>query len=329
MSDLVHSMRPKNFEDMIGMDKLVHKIRGRFKKHRVPKAFLFTGQTGNGKTTVSRILAVSLQCRHNEFGVPCNKCYSQRSQFNILEINASDFTGIDALRAILDGYTHAPMPGSRRRVYILDELHQLSKHSQNLLLKFTEDSPRTTVWIGCTTEPDKLLRTLRRRFTIYPVPSLGLDDVKRLVKRGLKISHSDKSSGDLIERLMEKSVSSPGLILKAVSKYADEEDCTAEEAANVELTTDVDTLSLCNALRKGDWDSISKYLDNANKEDALSIKSSIQGYLKAILLGDKEFSKRTDIVADGILKLHMVRDELPSISAVLYKLAKDFSRYKR
>lgn len=328
MSDLAVTMRPRKFDDLVGMEKLVKHIRGQF-EHKHNANWLFTGQTGSGKTTVARILSVALQCRHQKlFGNPCHRCRRNAKYFSILEVNTADITGIDKLRDLLDGYAHAPMPGSRRRVYILDEMHQASKAAQNLLLKFTEDRPKTTVFIGCTTEPEKLIRTLRRRFTIYQVPGLGRDGIKQLVKVGLDKCNSERSVSELVEQLMEKHIDSPGLIIRAVQKYADT-DMSAEEASNVELGANIDTSALCSSVIKGAWEDVSHHIQDANPEDMPSIRNAVQGYLKSILLGDGDFSHRTDIVADSILKLHMVRDEVPAVSAVLYKLCKHFSRYKR
>jgi DNA polymerase III gamma/tau subunit len=288
---------------------------------------LFSGQSGSGKTTIARILALAFQCKHVEFGSYCRQCYRNRRSFDILEINAADL-GIDEIRDIVKGYLLNPSPGSRMRVYILDEYHEQSRKAQNLLLKYLEECPRKTRFILCTTEPERVIRTIRRRCEICNIPPLDLKSIRTLVRKGLKICKSEKSSTDLSEKLMEKRVTSAGLIVNAIQKYAST-DLSADEASNVELGADIDTLALCNAIRKGAWEDVAKYMLDAEKEDMAVIKASIQGYLRTILLGDKDFSHRTDIVANAILQLHSVRDEVPAVSAVLYKMCKHFSEYKR
>src|SRR6185503_10000650 len=134
---------------------------------RMPRAWMFIGQSGSGKTTIARILATSLNCTHNEFGDPCSLCLKNSSKFQIHEINAGDISGVDDIREIAVGSQYAPISPTRRRVYILDEAQRISSAAQNLLLKYFEEAPRTTVWIVCTTEPDKILRTLRRRCMVY------------------------------------------------------------------------------------------------------------------------------------------------------------------
>lgn len=327
MSDLAISMRPRSFDDMIGVSHLVAQIRSQISNHKAKRAWLFSGQTGSGKTTIARIMSIAFQCRHVNFGEYCSRCYKERHSFDIMELNAADL-GKDDIREAMRGYLNNPMPGSNMKVYILDEYHEQSKSAQNLLLKYAEECPRKTRLILCTTEPERVIRTIRRRCEVCVVPSFGLKEVRQLVKKGLKICKSDKSSGELAEKLMEKHITSAGLIVNAIQKYAGS-DCSADEASNVEIGTDIDTLALCNCITKGVWEDVAKHLQDAENSEMPLIKASIQGWLRSILLGDTAFSKRTDVVADGILKLHMVRDEVPAVSAVLYKLCKSFSDYKR
>jgi DNA polymerase III subunit gamma/tau len=325
MSDeLALTMRPRSFNEMVGSKKLLHQIRKIMEGDKIPKAWMFSGDTGAGKTTIARIMAVSLQCRHQEFGDPCKRCIRHKREFDIVEINASDITGIEGMRDAVSGAFNYPKPGSRRRVYILDEFHQASQHTQNLLLKFFEDCPRTTNWIVCTTRPDKILPTLQSRCTILAVPSLDLDGVKQLVKRGLKICHSDRSVSELSEKLLENRITSPRLILKAVQKYVDEE-TTADEAAQVTLVSDVDTYTICRTIVKGDWESIAKLLTEAKPEDNMVIRKSVAGYLNTMLLGDV-VGDRANNIAKVILQLNVVGDDMAATCAVLYNACKYFSR---
>ena len=330
MSDeLTLSLRPRTFDEMIGSEKLIRQIRKIIKSEKVPKSWLLCGDTGAGKTTIARIMALSLQCRHQkQFGVPCKKCFHYRRDFDIREINASDITGIDALREAVQGTDYHPKPGSRRRVYILDECHQLSQHAQNLLLKYTEDCPSTTNWILCTTRADKILPTLQSRCTIFTVPSLELEGVKQLVKLGCRKLHCDRDRTELVEKLMERNITSPRLVLKAVQKYSDPE-TTADEASEVTLVADADTYALCRAVVKGSWEDVAKALSNTAEHENIAIRKGVAGYLNAILLSEKEISHRTEVLADAILKLHSVHDDMPATAAILYKVCKYFARDQR
>lgn len=326
---LALAMRPRKFEELVGQEKLVKKIRGHYAQNRMPKAWMFTGETGSGKTTIARIMAVSLQCRHSEkFGTPCDRCLKKSSSYDITEINASDFTTVDVIRNTLQSYDLSPGPGSRRRIFILDECHRLSKGSQNLLLKYFEDCPITTVWFICTTESDKILRTLRRRCMVYTLLSLDMEGVKTLVRKALKFVRSDLASADLVEALYTNGVTSSGLVVNAVEKYV--AGSTAEEAARVE-ESNFDTEALCHALVKGDLEQCMKQLTEATVGDCRMIRQSVAGYLKSIIINETEVGVRTKIVADCIYDLcvHTYEDglQLPITVAAVYRCCARFKKY--
>ena len=324
--ELALSMRPKTFDEMIGSAKLLKRIQRIFeRKDQIPKCWLITGQSGAGKTTLARILSVAVQCRHQKkFGNPCKKCL-RRKDMDITEQNASDKTGIDEIRALADNFYYVPKPHSRRKVIILNECHRLSQNAQDLLNQPMEDCPYTTMIILVTTRPEKILIPIQQRCTLLLVQDLELDEITRLIKRGLKRLHSKRSVSDLAEKLLENRITSPRLILKATQKYADT-DITAEEAAKVILASDVDTYALCRSVIKGSWESVSKALFNVKPDDNIVIRSSVAGYLNAILLGETEYSERNDFIAKSVIQLNEVGDSMPATVAVLYKICKYFRK---
>lgn len=328
---LALAMRPQQLEQLVGQAKLIDRIRGHFEQGRMPQAWMFVGQTGSGKTTVGRILANSYQCRHQlRFGSPCDMCIRNGHKRDIVEINASDITGIDDLRSTLVGSNLSPGPGSRKRVYILDEAQRLSKAAQNLLLKYFEDCPKSTVFVVCTTEPEKILKTLRRRCMTYTVRSLDMDGIQKLVKRALKHIDSERSSAELVEALWSSSITSAGLVVNAVEKYAS--GATAEEAAN-EATSEFDTSNLCHAVVKGDLEQCMAQLKSAQVEDYRLIKSSVANYLRGIIIAETDISERTTIVANSIFDLtqHAPMEDslqLPHLVASVYRMCERFARYK-
>lgn len=329
------SFRPKTFSQMVGADKLIKSIRGHISEGRVPTSWMFTGGTGSGKTTVARILALSLQCTHqSEFGNPCLECRKNKAQFDIVEINASEITRVEDVKEGVTGYNCAPRPGSQRRVYILDECQMMSTNAQNYLLKLLEDCPKSTIWILCTTEPDKIKSTLRSRCVPYTMSSFQLEDIQSLAKRAINAVGADRSSEDLAEALMVSGIRSPRLILMAVEKYLADPNCTPEEAAMLELSTEIDIQGLNRAIVKGNWRDAAKWLKSCNPEESRSVANVLMVYLHTILVNEVDTNDRNKIVADAIKELGRInlmggKTSLAMVTAVAYDLTSKFKYYKR
>lgn len=329
---LAKAMRPETLDGMVGQKKLVRRIRRVYKNGKHPN-WMFIGETGCGKTTLARILAVSLQCTHQKkFGVPCKDCYRNYHRFDIIEINASDITGIDALRDALQGVNYAPRPGSRFRIYILDEAQMLSKHAQNLCLKYFEDKPIRTLFIICTTDREAIRQTLQRRCFVRTVNSLDRKGARILIKRALKSAHSELDYLELAEAIAENNITSAGKIMNAVDDYIS--GATAEEAAQVDVSTDVDVYKICRSAVKGLWPDVAAELKNAHKEDTRGIRSNVAKYLQSILLDEDDFSSRTKVVAEAISRLaslaHMEDTlQLAATVAVLYDVCRYFRNHRR
>ena len=327
------SLRPKSLDEMIGAEKMVERIRHRIESNRIPKAWMFIGQTGGGKTTAARIIARALQCTHNKiFGANCSQCWKHRKDYDIDETNASRIRKVEDVEAKVDSYVLHPMPGSKYRIYIFDEAHKLSDHSQNLLLKITEDCPSTTVFIFNTTQEEYIIRTLRRRCRTYVMPSLGLEDIHKLVRAALKKVKSDQDSTELVERLMEKDVTSPGLVLNAVEDYV--EGASPEEASELAALSGITKKSLCRQIVKGDWESVSLQLRKMKPEDIYAVQGSVCGYLKGILLEESNYkSGKAKVSVEAILRLSEINAtqtdvvKMASLSAIIYDVCRYFRRF--
>jgi len=321
------SFRPKSLDELVGQKHMVKLVR-KHMEQRVPAAWMFSGSSGAGKTTTARILALALQCTHQEiFGAPCEVCQKQRKQFDIIEINSAEASGVDETEAAIVGAYYNPKPPSKYRVYIFDEAQNLSKASQAALLKYFEDSPKSTVWIICTTEPGKILRTLRRRCLAYAIPDLSIKGVTRLVESSIAFTETtDRPATPLVDALLESGVSSPGFVVMAVEKYLAGEE--PERAAQIGQDSGVDTLRICRAVVKGDWETVRHAMYAATPEDAIAVRAAMGGYLKAMLLGS-DSGKQASMVADGIgvlVSLSAREDglQLSGTVAALYQVCKYF-----
>lgn len=164
---LARKWRPKTFADLVGQEHVVRALRNALEQGRLHHAYLLTGTRGVGKTTIARILAKSLNCEHPSHGEPCGECPSctqiDAGRFaDLLEIDAASNTGIDNIREVLENAQYAPTAG-RYKVYIIDEVHMLSKSAFNAMLKTLEEPPEHVKFILATTDPHKVPVTVLSR----------------------------------------------------------------------------------------------------------------------------------------------------------------------
>lgn len=164
---LARKWRPKSFETLVGQDHVVRALSNALEQNRLHHAYLFTGTRGVGKTTLARILAKSLNCETGITAKPCGVCNActeiDRGRFiDLIEVDAASNTQVDAMRDLLDNAQYAPTTG-RFKVYIIDEVHMLSKSAFNAMLKTLEEPPAHVKFILATTDPQKVPVTVLSR----------------------------------------------------------------------------------------------------------------------------------------------------------------------
>jgi DNA polymerase-3 subunit gamma/tau len=166
VTSLYRRFRPGRFVELRGQDHVVRALQGAVKNQRVSHAYLFSGPRGTGKTTTARILAKALNCENPHDGDACNICAScvaitKGTSLDVTELDAASNNGVDDIRDITAGAWHGT-PGSWK-VYIFDEVHQLSKAASAALLKTLEEPPPHVVFVLATTDPHKVMPTIRSR----------------------------------------------------------------------------------------------------------------------------------------------------------------------
>ncbi len=164
---LARKWRPKSFETLVGQDHVVRALTNALEQNRLHHAYLFTGTRGVGKTTLARILAKSLNCEAGITAKPCGVCNActeiDKGRFvDLIEVDAASNTQVDAMRDLLDNAQYAPTAG-RFKVYIIDEVHMLSKSAFNAMLKTLEEPPAHVKFILATTDPQKVPVTVLSR----------------------------------------------------------------------------------------------------------------------------------------------------------------------
>ncbi len=169
---LARKWRPQRFDDVIGQEGVTRTLRNAITSRRVAQAFVFAGQRGSGKTTTARILARALSCVKGPTADPCGECdacveIAQGRDIDVLEIDAASHTGIDTIReGIIEGLSFAPVR-NRYKVFIIDEVHQLSTPSFNALLKSIEEPPAHVIFMMATTELHKIPDTILSRSQVF------------------------------------------------------------------------------------------------------------------------------------------------------------------
>ena len=180
---LYRKYRPQSFDEIIGQVHVTTTLKREIVDGKVAHAYLFTGPRGTGKTTTARILAKALNCTNRDpSGSPCNECSScvaitEGTSLDVLELDAASHSSVDDIRDIRVSVTTVASSATSKRVFVLDEAHMLSKAAGNALLKTLEEPPEHVHFVLATTEPYKLLDTIRsrtQRFDFHPVPVEGL-----------------------------------------------------------------------------------------------------------------------------------------------------------
>ena len=194
---LARKWRPQNFEDIAGQGHITRTLQNAIRTSRIAHAYLFTGVRGVGKTTAARILAKALNCEKGPTPTPCNQCQhcveiTNGNSIDVLEIDGASNRGIDEIRQIIENVRYQPAK-CRFKIYIIDEVHQVTKDAFNALLKTLEEPPPSVKFILATTEPHRLPETILSRCQRYDFRRISLREIVQRLgdiaqKEGAKVT---------------------------------------------------------------------------------------------------------------------------------------------
>lgn len=265
--ELYKRFRPQDLDHVVGNKGTVQTLRTMLSEKRVPHTVLFSGPSGCGKTTLARILARELGC------LP----------FDLVELNCAQSRGIDTVREIQRLMQLAPT--GKCRVWVLDEVHQWTGESQQAALKVLEDTPRHVYFFLCTTNPQKLLPTIRTRSTDIVVDPMSRDDGKSLLKRVCR-KEGIELPDELRESLIDAAEGSPRKLLVVLDRIRNLSQDEREDALKAGVSEESpEVVELCRALLKREgWKKVAKILRGI-KVDPESVRWAVLGYMRSVLLG--------------------------------------------
>jgi DNA polymerase-3 subunit gamma/tau len=194
---LARKWRPQSFDDIAGQEPITRTLSNAIRSNRIAHAYLFTGVRGVGKTTAARILAKALNCEKGPTPNPCNQCspcaeITSGNCIDVLEIDGASNRGIDEIRQIIENVRYQPAQ-CRFKIYVIDEVHQVTRDAFNALLKTLEEPPPSVKFILATTEPHRLPETILSRCQRYDFRRISLREIVRRLdeisqQEGLKIT---------------------------------------------------------------------------------------------------------------------------------------------
>ncbi|ABG41405.1 DNA polymerase III, tau subunit / DNA polymerase III, gamma subunit [Paraglaciecola sp. T6c] len=326
---LARKWRPNNFSELVGQEHVVAAISNALDNDRLHHAYLFTGTRGVGKTTIARIFSKSLNCELGMGSKPCGKCSTcveieQGNFVDLLEIDAASRTKVEDTRELLDNVQYRPSRG-RYKVYLIDEVHMLSKHSFNALLKTLEEPPPHVKFLLATTDPQKLPITILSRCLQFNLKALS----RAQIAQQLQHVFAQEQLQNAPEALAQIARAAQGSMRDALS-LSDQAIAQGNGNVSLSIVTDMlglmdktQVLKLLNAVLNKQNESVFELVDFMSEQavDYSQVLNELMSLLHQVALTQfvPDACKLETISARAIYQL--AKNALPEHIQLLYQIA--------
>jgi DNA polymerase III subunit gamma/tau len=324
--------RPQSLAEFIGQEHVTHTLLNALASERVSHAYLFCGPRGTGKTTTARNLAKAINCLTNGKGEPCNKCsmclaITEGRALDVIEVDAASNRGIDEIRNLREKVNYAPNE-ARRKVYIIDEVHMLTKEASNALLKTLEEPPPHVIFILATTEPHKLLPTILSRCQRFDFHRYSLVDMVTVLSRVCEGEgiHVEAEGLKLIARAATGSLRDALNLLQQANTYYGNAINLAQVQALLGISGDQRAKEVVKHIVNRDTSAGITAINNVNSNglDLRQFHRELVEYLRLLLIVKTGSSDSIELTAEDIKELKELAAKAPL--PVILKAIKRFGQ---